>query len=294
MNFRRISVLLLAAAALYMAGCTKDDAKKNYPSMLPEKKIAKVYEASTTMVEMKDPVTGEWKEMTSKTNERTLAHEFTWVGNQLESFDDNNRDVFYSFHYDEHGRVCRIISDNGYGYSRDLFYGEDGLLYRSEGSVRSNEGKPISIQTHIFTWADGVLKKVDETTWTNDPVLGESFGTASCTYEWEGGNVISTSRHSEINGSVQDVKYAYEYSDVPNPLQGFVFCMLQEGIIFDYEGIDFLSKNMPLHISSETSSFDYSISGNPVTSFEKQMSAGTATSPIRTSTKYAMEFEYLQ
>ena len=88
-------------AVLAMTACSKE-----YPSTLPSQKIAGIYEASTIKTEMF--MAGEWKTMSNKTNERQLAHEFTWEGNELESMTAHNLGRFYSFGYDEKGRIDHI------------------------------------------------------------------------------------------------------------------------------------------------------------------------------------------
>ena len=159
-------------------------------------KVSKVYEASTVKTEMK--VGEEWKTLANKTNERVLAHEFTWEGKRLESVMDHNLEFFYSFGYDENGRV-------------------------------------------------------------------------------------------------DDAQYTFEYSSVVNPLRGFVFCQHPGyGIVFDYNGIDGLSKNLPSRIAyNKKNRYEYTYSGEPVATVEKHLIADTDPT-LHFYTDYTLDFEYVQ
>lgn len=294
MKNRKIAALSLAFTILLLSACNKDNNKKNYPGTLPDQKITNIYETSTFKTEMQNPVTQEWKVIVEKTNARHLAHEFTWVGDRLESIKDHNLDRFYSFDYDEYGRVIRVICDSDADYSRTLTYDEEGLLDRCEGTLKDHDGKLISSQALVYTWENGLLKRIEEDYWSNLPGEEEISRTAERVYTWKDGNVVSTIR-TEHKGVLEVVtQYDYEYGTAVNPLHGFVFLVLPDkGIIFDYEGIDCLSKNLPTRITSPTSTqYEFSYTGTPLTSFEKHIIGDNPT--LRVNTDYFVELEYVK
>ena len=129
MNYRKITAISLAMAVLVFAACDKEG-RKRYPSTLPDQKITNIYETTSFKTETLNPVTKEWTVVVKKDNPRHLAHEFTWEGDRLESMKDHNYDRFYSFNYDEYGRVSRIICDSDSDFSRTLSYDAEGLLAR--------------------------------------------------------------------------------------------------------------------------------------------------------------------
>lgn len=262
MNYRRITAISLALAVLVFAACDKEG-RKRYPSTLPDQKITNIYETTSFKTETLNPVTKEWTVVVKKDNPRHLAHEFTWEGDRLESMKDHNYDRFYSFNYDEYGRVCRIICDSDADFSRTLSYDPEGLLARCEGSIKNHDGVLVSTQTLIYTWQDG--------------------------------NVVSTTRTKHEGDKTEEFQYNYEYSTAVNPLHGFVYLVIPDrGIIFDYEGIDCLSKNLPSRITSSPASARYEFSytpGTPLASFEKHM-IGDTSPVLRLTTDYSVELEY--
>lgn len=293
MNFRRIATLYLFAAVLVMA-CEKEGNKKNSPSSLPDEKVSKVYEASTVKTEMK--IGEEWKTIANKTNARTLAHEFTWEGDRLESVMDHNLGYFYSFGYDENGRISHIYSDGGNDFSRSLSYNEDGLLSRSEGTQKLGDGTLIASQNFVYTWVDGLLKTIEEDYWRHDPGEDEITRKSTYTFTWKDGNVISSSCHTEKNGTaIDDAQYTFEYSSAVNPLRGFVFCQLPGyGIVFDYNGIDGLSRNLPSRVvSTQGNRYEYSYSGERMATVEKHLIADSSPT-LHFYTDYTLDFEYMQ
>ena len=277
-----------------MAGCSKDEKKKDYPGTLPDEKIAKIYETSSIRTEVKNPLSeDEWRVVSKKDNERHLAHEFTWEGDRLESMKDHNYDRFYSFNYDEYGRVIRIICDSDQDFSRTLSYNEEGLLARSEGTMTHSDGTKWATSTLVYTWENGLLKSIEEDYWCHDPGEDEISKQITRTYTWKDGNVVSTFRSQRTGDKVVETKYDFEYSDSVNPLHGFVYLLIPDkGIIFDYEGIDCLSKNLPSRITSETAHrYEFSFTGNPITTFEKHIIADS--SPLlHMYTDYTVEIEY--
>ena len=87
---------------------------------------------------------GEWKTMSNKTNERQLAHEFTWEGNELESMTDHNMGRFYSFGYDEKGCIDHIYSNSDQDFSRVISYDGDGHVVKTVRSEVRNGSSPVS------------------------------------------------------------------------------------------------------------------------------------------------------
>ncbi len=152
----------ICMAVLAMTSCSKE-----YPSTLPSQKIAGIYEASTIKTEMF--MLGEWKTMSNKTNERQLAHEFTWEGNELESMTDHNLGRFYSFGYDEKGRIDHIYSNSDQDFSRVISYDGDGHVVLSKGTIRMGNGTLLASQDFTFTWTGGTLEKVEEVFWSHYP-----------------------------------------------------------------------------------------------------------------------------
>lgn len=292
MNYRKMAAALMALAVLVLAACNKEGNKKNYPSTLPDQKIANIYESSHLKTEMLNPVTHTWTVLVDKHNARHLAHEFTWDGDRLESMKDHNYDRFYSFNYDEYGRVIRIICDSDSDFSRTLSYDDEGLLARCEGSLKNHDGVQVSSQTLVFTWEDGQLKRVEEDFWSHYPDEEEIIRKTTRSYTWKDGNVVSTLRAEKQGDKVVEVQYDYEYGTAVNPLHGFVYLILPDrGIIFDYEGIDGLSKNLPTSINSSTNiKYEYSYTGTPITSFEKHMIGDDPA--LRMTTDYSVELEY--
>ena len=292
MNYKSFTAISLAAAMFVLAACSKD-AKKNYPSTMPDEKIASIYETTAFKTEMLNPVTQEWKVLVEKNNERHLAHEFTWEGDRLESMQDHNTDRFYSFNYDELGRVTRIICDNDTDFSRTLYYNEDGLLSRSEGTMTHRDGTLFTTQKLFYIWENGLLKSIEEDYWSHDEGEEEITRKTTYTYTWEDGNVVRTNRLERKNGKEEETQYDYEYSTSINPLHGFVYLVHPDrGIIFDYEGIDCLSKNLPSRITSPTTPrYEFSYTGTPVSSFEKHI-IGDSNPTMRLLTDYKVEFEY--
>ena len=286
---RSITAISLAVAALVMVACHKE----NYPGTLPKEKITKIYETSVFTSEMKIPGTTEWKTIT-KTNERHLAHEFTWEDNRIESFEDHNLGRFYSFNYDEKGRIVRIICDSDTDYSRTLSYDDHGQLARSEGSIRQSDGTLLSTQTLVYTWENGLLKSIEEDTWDHYPGEEEITSKATHSYTWENGNVISTKRRIvKSNGEVSETEYNYQYSTDINPLHGFVYLLdPYRGLIFDYEGVDCLSKNLPSRITSPTNNRqEFSYTGSPITSVEKHI-IGDSSAILNVTVDSTLDFEY--
>lgn len=292
MDYRKIAAMFLALTILLLSACNKDNNNKNYPGTLPDQMITNIYETSTFKTEMLNPVTHEWKVIAEKNNARHLAHEFTWVGDRLESMVDHNLGRFYSFNYDEYGRVIRIICDSDADYSRTLTYDEEGLLARCEGTLKDNNGKLISSQALVYTWENGLLKRIEEDYWSQFPDEEEISRKTDRVYTWQDGNVVSTIRTEHTGDKVVETQYDYEYGTAVNPLHGFVFLVLPEkGIIFDYEGIDCLSKNLPTRITSPTSTrYEFSYTGTPLTSFQKHIIGDNPT--LRVNTDYFVELEY--
>ena len=286
----------MMASTAVLAACSKDN-KDQDPGTQPDEPITNVYEASTLKIEMKNPVTGEWKTLSNKTNPRRLAHEFAWEGDRLESVTDHNTTVFYSFDYDKEGRIVHIYSDKDLDYSRSLTYDEEGQLSLSKGTIRQGDGKLLASQDFVFTWANGVLQKVEEETWSHYPDDEEINQTVTRTYTWEGGNVVKTLRHVVKNGkTLTDTEYTYEYSTFLNPLHGFVLSMHPErGIIFDFEGIDGLSKNLPSRVvSSLNNRYEYSYTGSDrVTSIEKHEIAD-GSDMLHQYVDYTLDLEYVR
>lgn len=294
MNYRRITAISLALAVLVFAACDKEG-RKRYPSTLPDQKITNIYETTSFKTETLNPVTKEWTVLVKKDNPRHLAHEFTWEGDRLESMKDHNYDRFYSFNYDEYGRVSRIICDSDSDFSRTLSYDAEGLLARCEGAIKDHDGVLVSTQTLIYTWEDGLLKRIEEETWSHFPGEEEISKKITRTYTWQDGNVVSTTRTKHEGDKTEELQYNYEYSTAVNPLHGFVYLVIPDrGIIFDYEGIDCLSKNLPSRITSSPTSARYEFSytpGTPLASFEKHM-IGDSSPVLRLITDYSVELEY--
>ena len=155
----------------------------------------------------------------------------------------------------------------------------------------------MASQDFVFTWANGVLQKVEEETWSHYPDDEEINQTATRTYTWEGGNVVKTLRHVVKNGkTLTDTEYTYEYSTFLNPLHGFVLSMHPErGIIFDFEGIDGLSKNLPSRVvSSLNNRYEYSYTGSDrVTSIEKHEIAD-GSDMLHQYVDYTLDLEYVR
>lgn len=284
-------ITAIGMAVLAMASCSKE----SYPSTLPSQKIAGIYEASTIKTEMF--MAGEWKTMSNKTNERQLAHEFTWEGNELESMTDHNLGRFYSFGYDEKGRIDHIYSNSDQDFSRVISYDRDGHVVLSKGTIRMGNGTLLASQDFTFTWTGGTLQKVEEEFWSHYPDEEEINLTATRTYTWENGNVVKTVRSEVRNGSpLNDTVYTYEYGTEANPLYGFVYTLHpSNGIIFDYEGIDCLSRNLPSRImpGNDGVRYEYSYSGSPLAKAEKHMIGDT--SPImHMFTDFTLDFEYVK
>ncbi|MBO6168757.1 MAG: hypothetical protein J6O51_02170 [Bacteroidales bacterium] len=296
MNYRSITVLSIMAAALVMAACTKDDDRKDYPSTQPDQKVTNVYETSSIKTEIF--VGKEWKTQKQQTNARILKHEFFWEGNRLEGLDNHDRDFSYSFEYDDFGRIYRVICDGGRDFSRVLTYDDKGMLAHSEGTIKTGDAQLISRESLDFTWENGLLKTIEEDSWTKNEVEEgkEITRKGTRTYTWEGGNVVKTSRHIVTKDgdkeSVDDCEYDIEYTNIDNPLHGFIFLIHPyTGIIFDFEGIDCLSKNLPSHITpSKDRVYDFSYSGSPITNVKKTLVAETPV--LRLSLDYDLDFEY--
>lgn len=179
-------------------------------------------------------------------------------------------------------------------FSRTLTYDDKGLLARCEGTLKDHDGKLIASQTLDYTWKDGLLKLLEEDYWSHYPDEEEINRKVTRTYTWKDGNVVSTIRTEHQDEKVTETQYNYEYGTAVNPLHGFVFLVLPDkGVIFDYEGIDGLSKNLPTRITSPTSArYEYSYTGTPLTSFEKHMIGDNPT--LRMNTDYFVELEYAQ
>ncbi|MBQ9893276.1 MAG: hypothetical protein IJM35_09015 [Bacteroidales bacterium] len=161
------------------------------------------------------------------------------------------------------GRIVRIICDSNTDCSRTLYYNDEGLLACSEGTARTGDGTLVTSEYFVFTWEDG--------------------------------NVVKTIRQTIKDGNItEETEYNYEYSTAANPLHGFIFLIhSNSGIIFDYEGIDALSKNLPSRITSQKHRYEFSFSGEQVSSGEKHLIADS--SPIlRMTTDYSLDFEYLK
>ena len=294
MSYRRELAIFMMVATVVVAACNKE---KNDPGMQPDEKITKIYEASILKIEMKNPVTGEWTTKASKTTERRLAHEFAWEGDRIESVTDHNLNRFYSFNYDDHNRISHIYCDSDQDYSRALYYDEEGLLSRSEGTNKLGDGTLVATQKLVFTWADGVLQKIEEESWSH--FLDEEVITTKGTYlyTWEGGNVVKSLRQiSKNGGQATETEYTYEYTSSINPLHGFVLSMIPYyGIFFDYDGIDGLSKNLPSRIvaAQQKNRYEYSYTGNPVSKIEKHEIADGSLM-LRQYVDYTLDVEYAQ
>ena len=59
MNYSKVLAISMMAVAIVMTACTKDK-KDEGPGTLPDEIVTNIYEAATTKIEMKNPVTGEW------------------------------------------------------------------------------------------------------------------------------------------------------------------------------------------------------------------------------------------
>lgn len=285
----------LVAVMVVVTACRKEEEKKDYPSTLPGEKITYVYESSVFKTELKNVATDEWMVLSEHEHERQLTHKFVWDGERLASLEDHKNDLYYSFEYDGYGRIIRIVCDRDKGFTRTLFYDEDGLLSRSEGARTRSDGTQFATQTLVYTWENGLLKTIEEDYWSHNP--GESTVSRKSTfaYTWKDGNVISTERRVRKNGQDSQTRYNYEYGPAVNPLHGFVYLMIPGmGVFFDYEGIDGLSRNLPSHIESDPIEFyDYSYAGDPATSFGKLLFE-YATPVMRMTTDYTVELEYLR
>ena len=96
--------------------------------------------------------------------------------------------------------------------------------------------------------------------------------------------------------TLTDTEYTYEYSTFLNPLHGFVLSMHPErGIIFDFEGIDGLSKNLPSRVvSSLNNRYEYSYTGSDrVTSIEKHEIAD-GSDMLHQYVDYTLDLEYVR
>ncbi len=109
--------------------------------------------------------------------------------------------------------------------------------------------------------------------------------------------MVKTVRSEVRNGSpLNDTVYTYEYGTEANPLYGFVYTLHpSNGIIYDYEGIDCLSRNLPSRImpGNDGVRYEYTYSGSPLAKAEKHMIGDT--SPImHMFTDFTLDFEYVK
>ena len=275
MKSSTFACMLTSALALFSVSCDKSDEKKDIIRTEPAEKVARIYTSSHTLTEIFNPFTNTWMD-TEKDIERQLSYEFTWNRDRLVSLKVDN--ITFTFTYDADGRIVHAENDTEKLDCYDFTYNAQGRVSQVYSYVENSNGELESYDSFDLFWEDDRLLKIEEDKWTLFSDGSEYSSESTHTFVWDGGNISSTHRHEvDSNNSTEDTDYTYEYTDIPNPLRGFVMCLdCFFGIIWTFEGIDCLCSNLVSKVVGNNNevSFEYATTGNRVNSFKKRYYAG--------------------
>lgn len=293
MRHNAFTVVLAIVATLFSVSCNKEDYKDDGPSTLPREKVSRIYSTAHIVSEMLSPITGTWITLMDITNDRSLLCEFTWNGERLEGM--KTAMSTYSFVYDDSGRLIRAECMDNSDKHYEFTYNADGLLVRIVAFTKDSDGGLDSKRTSDFTWADGHLLKAEEDYWARRVNGDESTSRSTHIYTWDGDDVSSTKRTTlNGDGTTEVFNYAYEYTSIANPLQGFVLSQdCYFGLVWSFEGIDGLSDHLLAHVVSDNAdvTYEYTVSGDRVSTINKHYVA-QSDDTMRMITDTFFEFEY--
>lgn len=284
MRSKRIAILLIAAATLATVCCSEKEKATTV-------KVSRVYNSNHVKAEMFNPVTETWTTLTENTTERKPKVEFYWNGDRLDSIYAGGS-IFYTT-CDSKGRITKAHTPLSYQIY-DIEYGSDGQMSRSIYSITDENGDTIMRETANYTWSDGKLQRIMFNHWSKEPttsgLIKEEYQ-----YTWKGDNVTKSVLYAFYDdGDIDTTTYDYEVANVLNPFAGFAFFQIPYcGYTGSFHGTDGLNKNMVSHIkgANSTRDYEYTTSGDRVTSFTGKTFSESGTTRITIEDTY--EFEYV-
>lgn len=282
---------MLAAATVMAVSCTEKETDSESKAH-----VVRIWRSNSEIVENYIAATDTWTTVMADTTERNLFAEFFYTGDRLDSMIVNSLPAvtITRFTYDADGRLVHYLSNWGQGCN---YYYTDGRLSRAyEYSVNNDD--TTSRHNLQYIWdGDRLQRCVDILTGQIDTAMVSKH--ILTLYTWNGNNVVNTVSYitDNLNGGTDTTSYTYEYSSVENPFHGFPLWLTpNNGIIWMFDGIDCLSKNIPSHITSEVSDFTFehtTSSGRVASITERQLSvSGNDAMTIRITSEKNLEFEY--
>lgn len=290
---RAFAALLLAAATMMTVACTEKDSDT---AAEPKAHVVQIWRTNAEKAENYIAATDTWTTVFADTSERRLYAEFFYTGDRLDSMIVNSQPAATIIHftYDADGHLTHSLSNWGNGC---YYYYTDGRL-SSAYEYSINHGDTTARYAILYTWDGDHLQRYEEDlTGHNDTTEVSKHYTTL--YTWNGNNVASTVCYTTDNmtNTTDTSAFNYEYSSIDNPFHGFPFWLTpNSGVIWMFNGIDGLCKNIPSHIYSDVSDFTFehtTSSGRIATVTERQLSVtGDDAMTIRITSENHLEFEY--
>ena len=212
---KRLSIIILALAAL-VAGCTReDDIKPITPTQSDQIRIQRIFSEKYVVLERLDNLTGRWDTLNVNHIDKYLAQEWFWNGDRLDSIIDRNIDVPITsrFTYDNNGLLTRyehFIEGERIGQYSLFHYDAEGRLSKFESYLEDTLSETGIIDSYVGDKISHMKYK-------------DYLYDVDINYIFTAGNVTEMVVNGIINGEYLHIAFSYTYDNNPNPFSSCLF-----------------------------------------------------------------------